>query len=109
MLKSIKRVEPALAIQVAVFGFLLLGASDASAQATGALGAVTTFLRDITRLVFLEWGYYIAMLGAGLCIAAGFTGHLQWKTVIICLGAIFIFFCVPGLVSMARDQASSAF
>jgi type IV secretory pathway VirB2 component (pilin) len=109
VVKAVKRIEPALLIQVLLLGFVFVSQGAFAQDITQAGSGVTNFLKSVAKLIFMDWGYYIAMIGAAICIIGGFTGRLEWKTVGIAGICIFLFFCIPNLITTARDSANVNF
>jgi len=79
------------------------------ALAASGLGGVTDFLKELARAVFLEWGYYIALLGLGIVIWAGYAGHMEWKNVFKVGVLVVVFFAIPEFVNGLRSSASMGF
>ena len=87
----------------------LLAFPEVALAAGGGLGTVTDFLKELARAVFLEWGYYIALLGLGIVLWAGYAGHMEWKNAFKVAVLVVVFFAIPEFVSGLRSSASMGF
>lgn len=104
-MQQLKNMKKGLAVLLPL-AFILM--PETALAAGGGLGSVTEFLKEIATAVFTEWGYYIAILGVGVSIWAGFAGHMEWRNVFKVAVLVVVFFAVPEFVSRLRDSASGA-
>lgn len=102
-----RRLKAAVA-QALVLG-VMLAPELAHAQAMGGLFAgITEFFRELVRVLILEWGFYLGILGLAIQGFRAKMGHISWGSFGGWFVGISVVFFAPAIVTYIRDRAAIA-
>jgi type IV secretory pathway VirB2 component (pilin) len=88
--------------------FALCAPDIAAAADLGGLSTVTDFLKGFVKLLFVDWGYYIALVAGAAIVFLAWSGRMEWIRALWFCIAVVIFFALPGIIAEFRDSASSS-
>jgi type IV secretory pathway VirB2 component (pilin) len=64
-------------------------------------------LKQAVRLIFIDWGYYIALIAAAAILFSAWRGQMEWMRALWFCVAVVVFFALPGIIGSFRDGASN--
>lgn len=74
-----------------------------------SLNVVTDLLKSFAKLLFVEWGYYIAIIASAFMAFMAWQGRMEWGRAITFVIVVCVFFALPAFIGGIRDSGASNF